>query len=91
MEEQGTLEQVALTAEVLDALAHEVAGALDRGEDATAWAITCDLERLAGLDDDGPRPARPVIGRRFARAHGRLLALSRRAASGATARHRSVV
>ena len=63
----------ALTIDGLDTLAHEVADALDCGDDDTAWTITQAVERMASLADDGPRPPSPVIGRRFARAHGRLL------------------
>ncbi len=60
------------TPAVLDELAHVVAAALERGDDARAWALTRALEGLSGTDDGSGRPPGPVIGRRFARAH-RLL------------------
>lgn len=58
----------------LDALADSVAAALDAGDDVTAWDIVVALEELTGpLDDDVRPPAAPVIARRFARAHQRIL------------------
>lgn len=64
-----------LTPELLDALAEVVAGALDEGDDDRAWTVTCALEELSGAGGDSSRPPSPVIGRRFARAHRRLLAV----------------
>lgn len=62
------------TPEFLDALAKVVAAALDDGEEDRAWALTRALEEIADSDEDTERPPSPVIGRRFARAHRRLLA-----------------
>lgn len=62
-----------LTPELLDALADVVAAALDEGDDDRAWAVTCALEELSGTVADSGRPPSPVIGRRFAMAHRRLL------------------
>lgn len=63
-----------LTPQVLDALAHVVAEALDDGDDCRAWALTRALEQAAGADDHATQPPGPVIGRRFAAAHRHLLA-----------------
>ncbi|MFA9444532.1 hypothetical protein [Egicoccus sp. AB-alg6-2] len=61
----------------LHELAARVADDLDRGAVARAWARTRELERAA--DPRGvpapatPVPPAPVVGRRFAAAHRRLL------------------
>lgn len=62
-----------LTPGLLDALAEVVATALDEGDDDRAWTVTCALEELSGTGADSGRPPSPVIGRRFAMAHRRLL------------------
>jgi hypothetical protein len=60
--------------EQLDRLATWVADRLDRGDDDAAWAVTVAAEALRGRTAAGdPRPASPVIGRRFAAAHRQLL------------------
>jgi hypothetical protein len=62
----------------LDVLAHRVADRLEAGELELAWAMTRALEARVlgasrpGEEEPGPPPA-PVIGRRFAAAHGALL------------------
>lgn len=75
-----------LTPEVLDALSHEVAAALDEGDEDRAWLATQAVEAAANIGDDGDRPPGPVIGRRFARAHRRLLAHRAHAAEVAAPR-----
>lgn len=62
------------TSEVLDALADLVATALDAGDEDRAWALTRTLEAMSGTGGGADRPPSPVIGRRFAVAHRRLLA-----------------
>jgi hypothetical protein len=62
----------------LDALAHRVAERLEAGEVELAWSMTRALEaRVAGSpppdEREEERPPAPVIGRRFAAAHGALL------------------
>lgn len=65
--------------EQLDRLASWVAERLDHGDDATAWDVTVATELASGrAPGDGPRPPAPVIGRRFAAAHRRLLAAATR-------------
>lgn len=64
----------------LDDLAADVAGWLDGGDPAAAWAVTRALEAAAQpvpqarAPQEEAVPPLPVIGRRFARAHRRLLA-----------------
>lgn len=62
------------TPQVLDALAHVVAAALDDGDEDRAWALTRALEAAVGACAEVEQPSSPVIGRRFAMAHRRLLA-----------------
>ncbi|HSK24660.1 MAG TPA: hypothetical protein VK906_15850 [Egicoccus sp.] len=61
----------------LDELADAVVRDLERGALAAAWARTRALEREADPAGAGaaaePVPPAPVIGRRFAAAHRRLL------------------
>lgn len=61
----------------LDALADAVVRDLDRGALAAAWARTRALEQeadpTAPVAPAEPVPPAPVIGRRFAAAHRRLL------------------
>ena len=67
--------------EQLDRLASWVADRLERGDDAAAWAVTVAAEALGGRGGAAdPRPSTPVIGRRFAAAHRRLLAAGEPAA-----------
>lgn len=72
--------------EQLDRLATWVADRLERGDDAAAWTVTVAAEALGGRTAAGdPRPATPVIGRRFATAHRQLLDQTRRPSCGAHA------
>ena len=65
--------------EQLDRLASWVADRLEHGDDATAWDVTVATEVASGrTPGDGPRPPAPVIGRRFAAAHRRLLTAAAR-------------
>ncbi|MEX2504495.1 MAG: hypothetical protein WD378_06570 [Egicoccus sp.] len=61
----------------LDEAADAVARDLDRGALASAWARTRSLERevdpTAACTPAEPMPPAPVIGRRFAAAHRRML------------------
>lgn len=68
----------------LDDLAARVATELETGALDAAWTRTRALERQACTDvpdgQGGARPPAPVIGRRFAAAHRRLLAAASAAA-----------
>jgi hypothetical protein len=62
----------------LDALAHRVADLLDVVDLEFAWSVTRTLEARVAHGPISPagdeqRPPAPVIGRRFAVAHGALL------------------
>jgi hypothetical protein len=68
-----------LLASHLDDLAARAAALLDAGQERAAWALTADLELAAGVAPPvGRRPPGPVIGRRFAAAHRRVLRVARR-------------
>ncbi|HVM15531.1 MAG TPA: hypothetical protein VM287_14545 [Egibacteraceae bacterium] len=73
------------TPQVLDALAHVVAAALEDGDDHRAWALTRALEAVAGAAADMEQPPSPVIGRRFAMVHRRILAQAPTAGGAGTA------